>query len=102
MPDAAPPGAGPGPSESDPRNRCRLYRNKGNGTFEDVAEKAGVTPEVRHIANTAGAITVPESRLDLAKAGVACIACEDGPRKGGGSLRWLVSADWYGPPAGGA
>ncbi len=23
--------------------KCRLYRNKGNGTFEDVAEKAGLT-----------------------------------------------------------
>ncbi len=27
----------------DPRNRCRLYRNKGDGTFEDVAAAAGVT-----------------------------------------------------------
>jgi hypothetical protein len=25
------------------QQRCRLYRNKGNGTFEDVAEKAGLT-----------------------------------------------------------
>src|ERR671923_1845666 len=31
----------------------------------DLAEKAGVTPEVRHIANTAAALTRPESRLDL-------------------------------------
>jgi hypothetical protein len=29
----------------DPRNRSRLYRNRGNGTFEDVAERAGVTNE---------------------------------------------------------
>jgi hypothetical protein len=27
---------------SDPRNRCRLYRNRGDGTFEDVADRAGV------------------------------------------------------------
>ncbi len=33
-----------------------------------VAEKAGVTPEVRHIANTAAALTVPESRYDLVRA----------------------------------
>ena len=33
------------------------------------AEKAGVTPEVRHIANTAAALTVPESRLDLVRFG---------------------------------
>ena len=29
-------------SISDPRNRCRLYRNQGNGAFVDVAESAGV------------------------------------------------------------
>src|SRR2546430_1180631 len=36
-----------------------------------VAEKAGVTPEVRHIANTAAALTVPESRYDLVRFGGA-------------------------------
>jgi FG-GAP-like repeat/ASPIC and UnbV len=30
-------------SLSDPRNRCRLYRNRGDGTFADVAIAAGVT-----------------------------------------------------------
>jgi FG-GAP-like repeat/ASPIC and UnbV len=29
----------------DPRNRSRLYRNRGNGTFEDVSDTAGVTNE---------------------------------------------------------
>ena len=29
----------------DQRNRCRLYRNQGNGTFVDVAASAGVTNE---------------------------------------------------------
>jgi hypothetical protein len=32
-------------SAPDPRNRCRLYRNQGNGTFVDVAAAAGVTNE---------------------------------------------------------
>ena len=32
------------------------------------AETAGVRPEVRHIANTAGALTVPDCRLDLVRA----------------------------------
>jgi tetratricopeptide (TPR) repeat protein len=27
---------------ADPRNHCRLYRNNGDGTFTDVADKAGV------------------------------------------------------------
>jgi len=30
---------------SDPRNRCRLYRNGGDGTFTDVAAAAGVQNE---------------------------------------------------------
>ncbi len=29
----------------DARNRCRLYRNQGNGTFVDIAAAAGVTNE---------------------------------------------------------
>ncbi|HZW29560.1 MAG TPA: FG-GAP-like repeat-containing protein [Isosphaeraceae bacterium] len=29
----------------DPRNRCRLYHNRGDGTFEDVAAAAGVVNE---------------------------------------------------------
>jgi tetratricopeptide (TPR) repeat protein len=31
--------------QPDSRNRCRLYHNRGDGTFEEVAEKAGVTNE---------------------------------------------------------
>jgi hypothetical protein len=30
---------------ADPRNHCRLYRNKGDGTFVDVADTAGVLNE---------------------------------------------------------
>ena len=31
------------PEEPDPRNRGRLYRNNGDGTFTDVADAAGVS-----------------------------------------------------------
>jgi alanine racemase len=53
------------------------------------AEKAGVTPEVRHIANTAGAITVPESRLDLVRLGGAIYGLSTLP---GGAPGWLRPA----------
>jgi hypothetical protein len=33
------------PPVPDPRNRCRLYHNNGDGTFTDVAPAAGVTNE---------------------------------------------------------
>jgi alanine racemase len=54
-----------------------------------VAEKAGVTPEVRHIANTAAALTVPESRLDLVRFGGACYGLSTLP---GGAPSWLRPA----------
>ncbi len=37
----------------------------------DQAEKAGARPEVRHIANTAAALTLPEARFDLIRPGGA-------------------------------
>ncbi len=61
-------------------------------TFADavaLAEKAGVTPEVRHIANTAAALTIPESRLDLVRFGGACYGLSTLP---GGAPSWLRPA----------
>ncbi len=40
-----PPGGAPSSAPSDPRNRCRLYHNRGDGTFVNVAAAAGVTNE---------------------------------------------------------
>lgn len=37
-----------------------------------------------------------KTQIDLDKAGVASIRCEDGPRKGGGVLVWLVTPAWLG------
>jgi hypothetical protein len=34
------------PARPDPRNRGRLYHNRGDGTFEDVAARAGVTNDL--------------------------------------------------------
>jgi alanine racemase len=53
------------------------------------AEKAGVNPEVRHIANTAAAITLPESRLDLVRLGGAIYGLSTLP---GGAPGWLRPA----------
>ena len=53
------------------------------------AEKAGVTPEVRHIANTAAALTIPESRFDLVRLGGAIYGLSTLP---GGAPSWLRPA----------
>ncbi|MBV9092941.1 MAG: alanine racemase [Streptosporangiaceae bacterium] len=54
-----------------------------------LAEKAGVTPEIRHIANTAAGLTVPESRLDLVRFGGAVYGLSTLP---GGAPGWLRPA----------
>ncbi|MFC3999820.1 alanine racemase [Nocardiopsis sediminis] len=37
----------------------------------EIADKAGLRPEVRHIANSAAALTLPEARFDLIRPGIA-------------------------------
>jgi alanine racemase len=54
-----------------------------------VAEKAGVTPEVRHIANTAAAIDVPEANYDLVRIGGGVFGLSTLP---GGAPAWLRPA----------
>ncbi len=54
-----------------------------------IAEKAGVTPEVRHIANTAGALLVPEARYDLVRIGGGIYGLSTLP---GGPPPWLRPA----------
>jgi alanine racemase len=54
-----------------------------------VADKAGVTPEIRHMANTAGALTVPECRFDLVRFGGALYGLSTLP---GGAPSWLRPA----------
>jgi phosphohistidine phosphatase SixA len=36
------------------------------------------------------------AQVDLAKAGVARITCDDKPGKGRGMLIWLVTPEWFG------
>jgi phosphohistidine phosphatase len=37
-----------------------------------------------------------KAQVDISKAGIACIHCEDGLGKGKGWLAWLVTPDWLG------
>lgn len=51
-------------AQPDPRNRCRLYHNEGNGTFIDVAAKLGVAEEQCTKGSAWGDYDV-DGRLDL-------------------------------------
>jgi alanine racemase len=46
------------------------------------AENAGVRPEVRHLANSPGALFVPESRYDMVRAGLAMYGLSPNPQLG--------------------
>jgi alanine racemase len=54
-----------------------------------VAESAGITPELRHIANTAAALDVPQARYDLVRVGGGCYGLATLP---GGAPPWLRPA----------
>ncbi|MFE3144538.1 alanine racemase [Streptomyces scopuliridis] len=46
------------------------------------AEKEGVEPEVRHIANSAAMLTLPEASFDLVRAGIAMYGISPSPELG--------------------
>jgi alanine racemase len=48
----------------------------------ELAEKAGVRPEVRHIANSAAMLTLPEARYDLVRPGIAVYGLDPIPSLG--------------------
>ena len=51
------------------------------------AEKAGVTPEVRHMANSAATLTLPQAHFDLVRPGIACYGLTPIPEAGTFGLR---------------
>ncbi|MGI5165256.1 alanine racemase [Spirillospora sp. CA-253888] len=53
----------------------------------EQAEKAGVRPEVRHLANSAAALTLPQARFDLVRPGIATYGLTPVPRIGDFGLR---------------
>src|SRR5206468_12278327 len=45
----------------------------------EQARAAGLEPTVRHLANSAGALVVPEARLDLVRVGIAAYGIDPAP-----------------------
>ncbi len=50
-----------------------------------LAERAGVRPEVRHLANSAATLTAPEQHFDLVRPGIAVYGLSPVPEVGGPS-----------------
>ncbi|WP_137993913.1 alanine racemase [Streptomyces vilmorinianum] len=51
-------------------------------TMLEYAEKAGVEPEVRHIANSPATLTLPETHFDLVRPGIAMYGISPSPELG--------------------
>lgn len=47
-----------------------------------VAERAGLRPEFRHIANSAATLTLPQAHFDLVRPGIACYGISPGEAVG--------------------
>ena len=74
---------------SKPRKLSRFLRELGS----DPVGLVGHMPDLGEYA--AWLIGSKKAQIDLAKAGIAHISCSDGPRKGSGTLVWLVTPDWF-------
>jgi alanine racemase len=76
-------------SADEPGNPSVAGQLAAFGEAVALAEKAGVTPEVKHIANTAAALLVPEARYDLVRIGGGIYGLSTLP---GGAPPWLRPA----------
>jgi alanine racemase len=56
---------------SDPRHPTTALQVTAFSDALDYATRAGVSPEVRHLANSGGLVCVPDTRFDLVRAGLA-------------------------------
>ncbi|HEX3830270.1 MAG TPA: alanine racemase [Sporichthyaceae bacterium] len=45
----------------------------------EIAERAGLRPEVRHLANSAGTMGIPATHFDLVRPGIAVYGCSPSP-----------------------
>ena len=57
------------------------------GHAVELAEKAGLRPDVRHISNSAAILTLPEARFDLVRPGIAVYGHTPVPQLGTFGLR---------------
>ncbi|MCI0683899.1 MAG: phosphohistidine phosphatase SixA [Gemmataceae bacterium] len=72
-----------------PRKTAKLLRSVDG-------ERIGLVGHMPDVAEWAGwLIGAKKAEIDVAKAGIVCIECGELPNKGMGTLRWLVTPEWY-------
>jgi phosphohistidine phosphatase len=79
--------------DAKPRKLAKLLRGV-------EAQRVGLVGHLPHIAEWAGwFIGGKKAQLDFAKAGIACIVCDEVPGKGLGVLEWLITPELFGHSA---
>jgi alanine racemase len=66
-------------ASENPADPASALQEKVFGEALAVAEEAGLRPEVRHLANSAGALLRPSARLDLVRVGIATYGIDPAP-----------------------
>ncbi|MEI7055591.1 alanine racemase [Nocardioides sp. CCNWLW239] len=66
-------------ASEDPTDPISALQEKVFGEAVAIAEEAGLRPEVRHLANSAGALLRPSARLDLVRVGIATYGIDPAP-----------------------
>ena len=66
-------------SSDEPDDPANAAQEQLFGDAVALAEKAGLRPEVRHLANSAAAILRPSARLDLVRCGIASYGLDPAP-----------------------
>jgi phosphohistidine phosphatase len=75
--------------KSKPRKLARFL-------LKQEAKRVGLVGHMPHLGNVAAwLIGDKDVEIELAKAGVAFVRCGEAPGKGLGTLRWLVTPEWY-------
>jgi alanine racemase len=65
----------------EPRHPSNDQQEKAFREALDLADAAGLRPEVRHLANSAGALLRPSSRFDLVRLGIASYGLTPAPEE---------------------
>jgi len=66
-------------SSEEPEDPANEAQEKIFGEALDLAREAGLRPQVRHLANSAGALLRPSSRFDLVRCGIASYGLDPAP-----------------------
>ena len=76
----------------DPRHPTVAQQHRSFAEALEIAGAAGLAPTVRHLANSAATLALPDTHYDLVRPGIAVYGLSPGPRVGSSAELGLVPA----------